>query len=60
MPLVEMADVRLNAQREEHAPAADTQHHFLNQTEFGPSVVEFTRNTSVERAVELVVAVQQV
>ena len=60
VPLVEVAHLRFQIQGLQHPPAADAQDHLLEQTLLGPAAVQLGGDTPVHRAVDRVVAVQQV
>ncbi len=60
MPLVEVTDLRLQAERAKQAPSPQPQEHLLLEPQLRPPAVQLARDLAVGRAVHRVVAVQQV
>jgi hypothetical protein len=60
MALVEMTDLRLDAQRSQHPPASDAQDEFLLQPHLGAAAVQFAGDAPVGGSVHEVVGVEQV
>src|SRR6266511_432923 len=57
MALVQMAYLNWNTQRPQHPPSADPQHHFLEQTDLAPAIIQFARDAPVSSTVQRIIAV---
>src|SRR5208337_2780868 len=60
MPLIEMADLRLDPETLKEAPATEPEHQFLCQAQLGAATIEFARNSAIGRLVRRVIAVEQI
>ena len=60
MPLVQVADLGLDAEGPEEAPAPDPEDQFLVQPQLGPAAVELARDPPEGRRIGRVVAVEKI
>ena len=60
MSFIQMADLRLDAERGKQSPSADPKHHLLLEAQLRPAPVKLAGNGSVNREVRQVIAVEKV
>ena len=60
MPLIQVADFRLDAERGEQPPSADAQDQLLHEAQIRPAAVKLAGNPPVRRKIRRIIAVQQV
>ena len=58
VPLIEMTDFRLNAQRAEQPPAADPQEQLLLETQLRATAIQLAGDASMRRVIRSVVAIE--
>ena len=60
MPLIQVTDFRLDAERGKQSPSADSQYQLLHEAQIRSAAVKLAGNSPVWRKVRRIVAVQQV
>src|SRR6266850_2559230 len=60
MSLVEMADVRLDANRLQHPPSTDAENDLLLQAQLAVAAIELAGNASIRRCIRRIVGVHQI
>ena len=58
MSFIQVADLRLNAERFEQTPAADPEKQFLLEAQFRPAAIQLAGNPPMSREVRRVIAVE--
>src|SRR5271157_2379835 len=60
VPFIQVADLRLDAERAEQPPSADPEEQFLLEAQIRPAPIKLAGNPPLNREVRRIIAVQQV